>query len=129
MNTLPPEVEHNILLVLVSYLLYEKKEQTVLAEAFVKLVEERHAEFHDKEVEWKECRNQVCVDAGLLLKARNAPEIMVTPLAAQLMHEYGVRYMPSPGGLYAKLEKKPEGLPDYTANAKQQVEKLIVVPS
>lgn len=118
---MPPELERNVLKLLCSYLLYDRRSETELQLAFQVLIDERHREFHNAEVKWVDCKNDKCQAAVAILKNARKPEIMVTEVAAQLMNEFAIRFQPTPGCLHASLEKKPDNLPVFGKPPEQRI--------
>ncbi len=127
-KTLPLQVEVNFLNLLCTYMLYDRAQETELRMAFEGLITERHSKYHDQNTEWRECRNQVCVNARLILSQAKAPEVMLNSFAIDLMKKYAVNFLPqgsttNPTGIYAKLVDKPD---EPLVRAPE--EKRIVVP-
>jgi len=108
---LAPDAELRLLKLLSTYLLYERGEETELRCAFVALIAERHANFHENGVEniaedaWARCGNEICCNAAKILDNARKQEILITPFAVELMAQFGICYTPANGIIHARLIK------------------------
>ena len=135
-KVMPPGVEHNMLKLLCMYLLYERKEETELSQAYQALVAERHANFHVTASQrehsisaspWTECGNAACRQAMNILDRQRRPDIMMSELAAQLMAtQYAVKLTPMPHEMRAMLEKRPDkSVPTFLAGERPNSQLVI----
>lgn len=95
---------------LVSYLLYERENETELRTAFACTVQERHHHFHDKdeynETEFAVCTNDVCVKAlGILQNARK-PRVEINQFSAAMIEKYNLRVEKTKTAVVSYLEEK-----------------------
>ena len=93
-RVLPASVQLNLLTLLCTYLLYERSQETELRTMVEGMITERHRNFHSEETTWQDCRNQICVNAGLLLKAAREQEVVMNQFSIQLMAKYVVSFNP-----------------------------------
>lgn len=125
-----PEQAEKVLSIAVKYLLYERSEETALTAAFAQLCAERHNHFHvkafDKEIPWTECNNPVCRDALQIVTATKKREVIINPLAAQLMARYRVNFMPMPQYLRFWLSDLDETALPATETQKREASKIVL---
>lgn len=100
-RTLPVDKENNCLRLLCTYLLYERRHETAMSTMVEGLIVERHHQFHDTTdmvdrsgTNWRDCRNQVCVNARMLLDQAKEPEVELNEFAVQLMGGYTINFQP-----------------------------------
>lgn len=95
-RTLPVDKENYCLRLLCTYLLYERRHETAMSTMVEGLIVERHRQFHDERPEsnWRDCRNQVCVNARMLLDQAKEPEVELNEFAVQLMGGYTINFQP-----------------------------------
>lgn len=95
---------------LVSWLLYDRENETELRIAFAALVQERHHHFHDKEeyteTEFSMCEKDICVKALAILQEAKKPRIEVNELSAALLEKYVLRVQRADRKCIAFLEEK-----------------------
>jgi hypothetical protein len=85
------EVQLARLQTIVSYLLYERQEETQLRTAFAALVQERHAHFHadgDKTSEFTDCTNQICEHALKILQSGREQKTVINELSLKLIENF-----------------------------------------
>lgn len=111
-RALPPDKELNLLRLLCTYLLYERAQETEVRVALEALVIERHSEFHNGELTYQDCGNEICSSACAILEKAQSTELQVNTFAISLMESYAINFQPvgdGRGGLEyirAKLIKK-----------------------
>lgn len=121
-NSNPNDTEKNqILQVLTTYLLYERREETQLRIAFAALVQERHNHFHAKQdladddtmSPFTECGNEICMSALKILQDARKPRIELNDLSIEVVRNYNLKVQKAGRTCAAYLEeidviKKPE---------------------
>lgn len=98
MSDLDKETQERLwcLQALVTYLLYEKREETQVRNAFAALVQERHANFHDKKDEgtsFEKCGNDLCKKALDLLADAQSPTIEMNAFGLQMIQPFNLKYV------------------------------------
>lgn len=97
-RTLPVDKENYCLRLLCTYLLYERHHETAMSTMLVGLTADRHRRHHIDESKpdpgWRDCRNQVCVNARMLLDQAKEPEVELNEFAVQLMGGYTINFQP-----------------------------------
>lgn len=80
------------------YLLYDKENETSLRIAFAALSQERHNHFHtkrkkneDSDVDFPECKNEICQAAFKILQESREPAVEFTPLSLELIENYTMK--------------------------------------
>lgn len=129
----PDQVALAVMQLASKYLLYERAEETAIMTAFAQVVEERHNNFHKKHVNragqivnWAECSNQVCKEARDIITSTRKKEVYINPIAATLMGDYVINFMPMPGNLRLWLTKKSESQLPETQATKQQASRVVL---
>ena len=127
----PPDVALNVMQLAAKYLLYERSEETAITAAFAQVVEERHNHFHVKPftknpIHWTQCDNQVCKEARNIIASTKQKEVNINPIAATLMSEYIINFMPMPNNLRLWLSKKSETQLPETEDQKRQASRIIL---
>lgn len=87
------KVRYDTAQALVSYLLYEREEETQLRAAFACLVQQRHSDFHadgDKESDFSDCANEVCINALKILQESRQKRIELNEVSLQMIQDYGL---------------------------------------
>jgi len=111
-KNLPMPIENNVLRILVTYLLFERGEETQLKIAFAALVQERHNKEHmgekDAPAEFQDCQNEVCRGACAILENQRDQSVELTAFMIELMQKFGVSYTPGNGKIVARLMKRGE---------------------
>ena len=110
-NQIPPQ----LLATLIVCLLENRGENSELGQAFCKLVEERHNEFHAKRnvSDWKKCDNPVCCAAASLLEHSNKPDVTFGTFTIQRVMKKGIKVQGGNGGLRVyTVEETNEAKPD-----------------
>ncbi len=119
------QAEQNVLKMLCMYLLYDRSQESDLRIAFIALVTERHQKFHNADVTYDECRNQICIHAKLLINAAKAPEVLLNAFAIELTKTFSIKYTPAgETAIHAALVRKDS--PEF--EGKPDIERLIVIP-
>ena len=92
--------------------LFEKKTQSELSKSFVALVQQRHHNFHGKQVKagltWEECDNAVCADARNMVEDAQKPEVVISNLAFQAFARHGIKIRGFGTGYIVKLASPEE---------------------
>lgn len=99
---------------LVSYLLYEREEETEVRSAFAALVGERHCHFHadgDETSDFTRCGNEVCVKALQILQKSKEKKIEINEFTLQLLANFSLKVMKSGRSCIAMLEQKSQIIP------------------
>jgi len=117
---------------LCSYLLYEKREETPLQMAFITLVRERHNEWHEKGKDkrdiavdaWHECSNSVCVTARTLIEEGRKPEAIINAFTQEMLQGYTVDLTPGAGTLHARL-REPSDAPPIHKPTGAEVQQIV----
>ena len=135
----PPEVAMRVMQLAAKYLLYERAEETALTAAFAQVVEERHKYFHTqqkymqgldkgkgKQLPWTLCGNMVCKEARDIIANTRKKEINISMLAANLMNEYIVNFMPMPNNLRLWLTKRSETHLPATEETKREAGRVVL---
>ena len=101
---------------LVTYLLYEKQEETQIRNAFAALVQERHARLHKEDTEFTVCSNDLCIKALDLLADARSMTVELNAFGVQVIQNYNLKFVLSKETKLLKawlIEKegseKPEG--------------------
>jgi hypothetical protein len=109
-RTLPTNKENYCLRLLCTYLLYERARETEMRTMVEGLITERHRHFHsngDEKSDWRDCVNQVCVSARLLLDQAREPEVELNEFAVQMMQAYTINFQPRvEGGQLAGIKSR-----------------------
>lgn len=94
---LPPSVQNDIMLLLCTYMLYERAQETPMRGMVEGLITERHSNpvyHHNQDVDWRNCSNQVCVNARLLIDQAKEPEVELNSFAIEMMSKYTINFQP-----------------------------------
>ena len=100
------------------YLLYDKENETSLRVAFAALAQERHNHFHTKreknedcEVDFPECKNDICQAAFKILQEAREPAVEFTPLSLELIDNYTMKVEKTQNICRVELVKKSSVAP------------------
>jgi len=74
------------------FLLWTRKDETPLRAMVEGLIAERHSKYHNSEIAWWTCGNQICVNAKILLDDEKKQQIEISNLAIQIMNQYDIRF-------------------------------------
>lgn len=95
MNIDEEKIRDEAIKIAAMYLLYEKENETSLRTAFVALAQERHNHFHTKrkkkedcDIDFHECKNEICQAAYNILQEAREPAVEFTPLSLELIENY-----------------------------------------
>lgn len=103
---------------LLSFLLYEKKQETQLSGAFGALVQERHNQFHtdsDDKVNgdgttFYECGSDVCIQAKRILDDARTMSVELNEFGIEMISSFNLRIVKGQRSCRAWLEKKEASL-------------------
>ena len=122
-NATDLEKKYDLAKIFVSYLLFERKQETQLSMAFALLAQERHNNLHTlgdhktgDESDFGDCDNDKCKMAFAVLKDSRNMSIEVNDFTIQMVAQYNLTIHGSKGSARAWLSPKTE----------TQVPKLIV---
>jgi len=109
------EQQNKIMKILLSYLLFERKQETQLSMAFAVLVQERHNRFHTlgdhkdgDESNFADCKNDLCASAFAMLKDSRSMAIEINDLSIQLVADYKLTVQHQGSSCRAWLDPKPQ---------------------
>ena len=78
---------------LVTYLLYEKQEETQIRNAFAALTQERHVRLHDEDTEFTSCANDLCIKALELLADAKSMTVELNAFGVQVIQNYNLKFV------------------------------------
>ena len=97
---------------LVTYLLYEREEDTQLRVAFAGVVQQRHVEFHadgNKDSKFTECSFEICINALKILQESKQKRIELNEFSLEIVNAHTLHVRKTGRSCIAWLEERTDG--------------------